>query len=103
MPWDPTPLERIERLRRQLHVHSILYYHMDASYVSDAIFDEWANELVRLNKLHPELVEQGDKWEIFADWTGDTGMHLPVDERVVSLAHSLLNHRRRNNLTEDIL
>jgi NAD-dependent DNA ligase len=98
MAWNPTPLEYIERLRRKIHVHSVLYYHLDSAYVSDSDFDNWSRELVEQNKLHPELLEQGDKWELFADWTGDTGMHLPADDRTVSLAHSLLRIRERRRV-----
>lgn len=38
--------ERIDRLRRNLHVHSVIYYHLDATIVDDAVFDKWAVELV---------------------------------------------------------
>lgn len=86
-------MEKINQRRRQLHVHSYLYYFRDESLVDDATFDRWANELVELQAAHPESLHKGYLPSIFADWTGDTGMHLPVRDEVVGLAEWLLAHR----------
>ena len=97
-PVIQSTLEYIEQRRRQLHVHSVIYYHLDAEpLITDATFDKWSEELVKLNLEHPDLIKQGDKWELFEDWTGTTGMHLPVNDRVVSLANHLLRYRERHN------
>ena len=88
--------ERINRLRRNLHVHSVIYYHLDTSIVDDAVFDRWAVELVKLHSQHPELIEQGYLWEHFKDWTGDTGMHLPINDKVMYLAKWLVGNDRDN-------
>lgn len=72
-------MELINRRRRQMHVHSILYYHFDSPIIDDATFDRWAKELVELQKKYPKSVEEGYRPDLFADWTGETGYHLPWD------------------------
>lgn len=91
--------ELIDRRRRQLHVHSIIYYFLNTSIVPDATFDKWAKELVQLHEDNPKLVTQGYMWQDFATWTGDTGMHLPVNPRIVSLAESLVQQALDKDLT----
>jgi hypothetical protein len=83
-------LSLINRRRRQMHVHSVLYYHLDTTLISDAVFDKWAVELASLQKKYPESLHQGYMPGVFASWTGDTGMHLPVTDAAYSLALSLL-------------
>lgn len=77
-------------------MHSVIYYHFDTNIVTDALFDKWAVELVELHSQHPELVRQGYLWTYFEDWTGNTGMHLPVDEKVLSLAEWLVEDDSNN-------
>ena len=91
------PMNLINRRRRQLHVHSIIYYHLNTSIVEDAVFDKWANELVALHKNHPNLVNKGYMPSTFADWTGDTGMHLPAKNDVLALAEWLVAYAQKNN------
>lgn len=87
-----TVKEKIDQRRRQIHVHSVMYYHMDTSIVTDATFDRWAKELADLHANNPRLVKQGYLWKEFATWTGDTGMHLPVTDWAVGMAEWLLSH-----------
>lgn len=82
-------LELMERRRRQLHVHSVAYYHLDMSFVDDAVYDSWSKELARLNYAHPVLKELGDKADLFYDWTGETGMHLPETDDTLRVINSL--------------
>jgi hypothetical protein len=92
---DPILVQRVERLRRQVHVHSMLYYHLHTSVISDAEFDRMSNDLVVLQKAHPELQDIGHLAEEFSDWTGETGMHLPVTDRAMAVAHQLLAANER--------
>ena len=85
-------MEKINRLRRQIHVHSVLYYHMNISLVSDYVFDRWSKELVELQTATPESKTEGYMPEVFADWTGETGMHLPVNDNVLRLAEWLIEN-----------
>lgn len=83
-------LDLINRRRRQMHVHSTMYYHLDVNVVDDATFDKWAVELATLQKKYPQFKHKGYNYGMFEDWTGDTGMHLPVTEESVAMAEQLL-------------
>lgn len=80
--------ELIHRRRRQILVHSILYYRLGASTLDDSTFDVWARELARLQKENPEISESVEYMrEDFADFAGETGFHLALmDERATSIA-----------------
>lgn len=91
-------MEKINLRRSQLHVHSIIYYFLNTSIISDAQFDKWANELVELQAACPESQYSGYMPAVFKDWTGDTGMHLPVRDDMLSLARSLVSmYERKSN------
>lgn len=47
-------MERIKELRELLHRYNYEYYVLNQSSISDAAFDELMNELLRLEKEHPE-------------------------------------------------
>lgn len=70
-----TPAALIAQRRTQMVVHSYLYYVLDQPIVSDDTWQRWADELAQLQRAHPGPVNDMD--HDFADWTGDTGMHLP--------------------------
>ena len=84
-------VELIQRRRRQLTVHSYVYYVLDENLVSDDTWQRWADELVQLQTTYPLPVGVYDKE--FEDWTGATGMHLPRDEWTVNKARQLLQAR----------
>jgi len=83
---------RIRQRRAQLLVHSYLYYALNESIVDDAVFDRWSAELVSLQKDLKEPIGFYD--EAFADWTGETGMHLPRDGWINYKALQLLRTDR---------
>lgn len=87
---DKEALDIMERVRRQIHVHSILYYHLHSPLISDRDFDTLSTMLVKTMNTWPHLVNQGYEHEMFADWTGDTGMHLELTENALAVAQSLL-------------
>lgn len=88
MTIQQTPEEKIRQRRAQILIHSFLYYVMDSPIVSDDIWQKWAEELRDLQKEFPVAIDFYDKE--FADWTGDTGMHLPQDGWVREKALRLL-------------
>lgn len=94
---DDKAMELINRRRRQMHVHSIIYYYLHTSLIDDATFDAWAVELASLQKDFPKLKHKGYMPSLFEDWTGDTGMHLPVTEQALWLAESLVAHSNNGN------
>lgn len=91
-----TPLQLINQRRRQLHVHSLIYYHFNTSIITDAVFDQYAKELVVLYIQYPELVDEGYLHSVFKGWTGDTGMHLPLKEDAWQTAEWLINYHQAN-------
>lgn len=92
------PEEFINRRRRQMHVHSIIYYHMHTSILPDATFDQWAVELANAQKEYPQFKHKGYMPGVFANWTGDTGMHLPTTDEAYRLAQSLLRSAEERNV-----
>lgn len=82
-------MELVVRRRRQLHVHSVAYYHLDQSFVDDATFDLWSKELADIQQAFPELANQGVKADLFKGWTGETGMHLPITDDALRVINSL--------------
>lgn len=73
-------------------MHSIIYYARGTNIIPDATFDNWSHELVQLQTDHPEDSRAVDYMrEEFADFTGDTGFHLPLaNVRARGVAKSLL-------------
>ncbi len=51
-------LSRIERLRREIRRHDVLYYVKDQPEISDTEYDRLFRELVDLESAHPDLVTQ---------------------------------------------
>ncbi len=73
--------ELIHRRRRQIMVHSVLYYRLNAAYLDDATFDRWAQELAHLQSSHPEVSERVTYMvDAFRNFTGETGYHLPLHD-----------------------
>ena len=72
--------ELIERRRRQVLIHSIIYYRFNSNIVTDAVWTSWAVELERLQTKYPEIAE--DCWyaEFFEDFDHSTGFNLPLDD-----------------------
>lgn len=69
--------ELIKRRRLQMLVHSCLYYELNEIILSDDTWQQWADELQRLQEQNPDCLEIGC-WDYeFRDWTGATGAHLP--------------------------
>lgn len=74
------PKSVIDRLRRQIHCHSVAYYFF-TPVISDHTFDEVTKTLLDLQAAYPGV---GDYLpEHFDGWEGETGMHFPVTEDVV--------------------
>ena len=48
--------DRVAQLRQQLNYHSYRYYVLDAPLISDAEYDQLYDQLVALEKEHPELI-----------------------------------------------
>ena len=81
----------IQRRRLQLLVHSCIYYELDQNMIADTRWDEWARELVALQKEYPSISEKVIWYDAFKDWDASTGAFLPLkDAWVVNKAKWLL-------------
>lgn len=67
---------KMSALQRWLIVHSILYYEMNSSIVSDKMFDANARQFVKMQNENPEEAEETDYWYVFYDFDGSTGFDL---------------------------
>ena len=83
-------VEAIARRRRQMLVHSYIYYELNNNIVNDATWQKWADQLAKLQAKFGRRIGFYDK--AFADWDGSTGFHLPRDANVERVARKLLQH-----------
>ena len=83
--------EKIRQRRSQMMIHSYIYYHMDDNVISDDKWQEWADELTELQKRKHDI---GFYDDVFRDWNGSTGMHLPTDPWIKKRAESLLAYKK---------
>ena len=81
----------IRRRRRQILVHSCLYYKMDTNIVTDEQFDRWCAELRDLHSKYPLYMDCGVFDKEFRNWGGYSGFDLPTDHPdIIRKAHQLL-------------
>jgi hypothetical protein len=100
MPMTKQIEELIHRRRRQILVHSIIYYHLNENIVPDAVFDAWAKELAALQDANLQLSESIPYMRYaFADWTGETGAFLPLMDRRAGKVAAELLETYKNSLT----
>lgn len=77
---DISPAEVIKRHRRNMILHSYMYYQLADTLWDDHKWQEVATELAELQEAFPEPIGYFDKE--FENWDGSTGYHLPITERV---------------------
>lgn len=65
---------KCDYLQRFIIIHSILYYELNSSIISDKQFDRACKQLVELSK-HTEY-NKTQYYYCFYDFTGETGFHL---------------------------
>ena len=84
--------ELITRRRRQLLVHSIIYYHMNDNLITDDQWAKWAIELEKLQRDYPEIAKNCPRAKEFEDFDHSTGYNLPLnDPYAVATARRLLD------------
>lgn len=71
--------ELISRRRRQILVHSIIYYKMDDCIVSDNQWAEWALELEQMQNEHPDIADECVFADAFEGFEHSSGYNLPLD------------------------
>ena len=80
---DSEAYSLINRRRRQVYVHSCIYYRFNTSIVEDHLWDKWARELVELQKTYPDIAKTVPFADIFDSFDGSTGFNLPLDNNCV--------------------
>jgi len=93
--------KRMKHLRSLMLIHSYIYYWLDNHIVSDHKWQEWADDLARLQKKHPRMkLDYYD--DAFVGWDGSTGCHLPYDDWVQSKSVQLLKYHENLSGTKGI-
>ena len=64
----------IESLRRQILVHSCIYYVLDNNVISDKKYDTLSSNLVKLQQENPDF--EGMYHYVFDDFDNNTGFDL---------------------------
>lgn len=82
--------EKIRQRRRQMLVHSYIYYELDDNIVSDVQWAKWAKELEQLQKNYPKESAEVEEYEQFKDWDGSSGAFLNFSEAIKTVAKILL-------------
>lgn len=72
--------EYIHRRRRQMLIHSFIYYRLNDNLVSDNIWQKWANQLRKIQEKYPQWKKIGFYDDAFSDWNGDSGAFLPLGD-----------------------
>lgn len=78
--------EKIKQRRRQMLVHSYLYYEMDYNIVDDHTWSKWAVELAELQKKYPKESAEVEYADLFSGWDGSSGAHLKYDASIKAIA-----------------
>lgn len=71
--------ELIKRRRKQIMVHSCLYYRLNTSVIDDSTYDQFGKDLQILQKVFPDLSKEVEYHEYFEYYTETTsGFDLPI-------------------------
>lgn len=92
---------KIGYLQRYIIVHSIIYYHLNSSVISDAEFDSVAQQLIKMQKqLGRQKLKDTMYYYCMYDFDGSTGFYLldrliPFDrEYLTGIASRVLESQR---------
>lgn len=76
--------ELIARRRRQILVHSILYYRFNDNLISDSTWSKWALELEKLQEQYPDIAAKCPRAKEFELFDHSTGYDLPLNDPYAS-------------------
>ena len=85
--------EKIRQRRRQMLVHSYIYYELNQNIVSDHQWAEWAKELQELQQKYPKESAEVEEYDQFKDWDGSSGAFLKFGENIKTVAKILLEQK----------
>lgn len=96
MPSKKSIAELLNRRRRQILVHSVIYYKMNDNLISDSTWSRWATELEELQAKYPNIAAKVPYAEEFREFDHSTGMNLPLDDSwAINKARQLLALKRK--------
>lgn len=96
MPSKKSIAELLNRRRRQILVHSVIYYKMNDNLISDSTWSRWATELEELQAKYPNIAAKVPYAEEFREFDHSTGMNLPLDDPwAINKARQLLTLKRK--------
>ena len=95
--------ERIRQRRRQMLVHSYIYYELNQNIISDATWSKWAKELAQLQKDYPEESKRVEEYEQFQDWDGSSGAFLNFGENIKTVAKILLEQKSGSKISNSTI
>lgn len=72
--------EKINQRRRQLLVHSVIYYKLNSNIITDKQWSQWALELEDLQKRYPKESSEVPYYDTFKGFDHSTGFNLPLDD-----------------------
>jgi hypothetical protein len=89
--------ELINRRRRQVLVHSVIYYKLDDNIISDSQWSKWAFELAELQNKYPDIAKNCWYADEFDGFEGSSGYDLPLDDpwALAKARHLLTLHRAK--------
>ena len=93
--------EKIRQRRRQMLVHSFLYYELDSSIIDDHTWSKWGTELAELQKQYPDIASEVEYAELFKDWNGSSGAHLVYDDKIKSIAYRM--YRKQQGSVPEVI
>lgn len=96
-------MAKIKQRRRQMLVHSYIYYELNQNIVSDHKWSKWAKELEQLQKDYPEESKAVEEYEQFRDWDGSSGAFLKFGENIKTVANILLYISKANQTTKSAI
>lgn len=91
------PIEdQINHLRRNIMVHSVLYYRYDQNLKNDYDYDRLGQKLIELQAKYPEASERVPYLlDVFRNYAGTTsGFDLPLDDPYAQRTSLWLLRRR---------
>lgn len=95
---EQTIAEKIKQRRRQMLVHSYLYYQLGTSIIDDFTFDRWARELVKLQADFPDIAATVEYHKDFIDFDGSSGFDLPFAlPDIQRVGNRLLKYEENSN------
>lgn len=80
----------ISYIQRRIIIHSIIYYELNKSIITDKDYDKLSQQLIELMKATPKgICKKSQYWYCMHDFDGNTGFDIP----------NRLNENDKNYLT----